>query len=94
MSEQTTTNENQNIAMDINEGPPQKGEEVAIEIEPNTPVTVNVGLLNNLRNIISVVSDRGAIKAQEMYAVGMVYNSLTEVIGTVVKPAKPSQEPQ
>lgn len=80
----------ENVSMNIDETK-TKNEAVTIEIDPSTPVTVNVGLLNNMRNIISVISDRGAIKASEMYGVGLIYNGLTDIISKVVENSKKSE---
>ena len=48
----------------------------ADEQQEVTAPTLGVNDLKLMANIIEVVSNRGAIKANEMQAVGMLYNNL------------------
>jgi len=47
--------------------------------------------LHNLRSIVDTASRRGAFHAQEMSAVGSVYDKLNNFLNAV-KPAQPQEE--
>jgi hypothetical protein len=51
-------------------------------INPELKVEIPLLFLQNVRNIISVAGDRGAFKTGEMYAVGSIFNSLTQLLET------------
>lgn len=48
--------------------------------------------LHNLRSIVDTASRRGAFHAQEMTAVGTVYDKLNNFLNAV-KPAQPQEAP-
>jgi hypothetical protein len=50
--------------------------EVPAEDAPESPPALGVNDLKLMANVIEVVSNRGAIKANEMAAVGSLYNNL------------------
>ena len=49
-------------------------------INPELKVEIPLLFLQNVRNIISVAGDRGAFRTGEMYAVGSIFNSLTQLL--------------
>ena len=77
-----------------------KKEKVTAETEATeeqqevTAPTLGVNDLKLMANIIEVVSNRGAIKANEMQAVGMLYNNLMTflVANGAVEVPKPEAE--
>tara|TARA_B100001093_G_C26748753_1_gene980092 strand:+ start:359 stop:703 length:345 start_codon:yes stop_codon:yes gene_type:complete len=46
----------------------------------NGNVYVHLTVLENAKQIITIAGDRGIFKTSEMYAVGSVYNTLTQII--------------
>jgi len=60
--------------------PAETAESVAEEDEMITAPQLGVADLKLAANIIEVVSNRGAIKANEMVAVGSLYNKLMEFL--------------
>ena len=51
-----------------------------VSIDPKKTVQIPVVFLDNIKNILTVAGNRGAFKTQEMYAVGSVFNNLTQII--------------
>lgn len=71
-------------------------ETTAAPVNPEAPTTPSLGVndLKVMANIIEVVSNRGAIRANEMAAVGNVYNILMNflIANGAVKPAEKQEE--
>ena len=80
----STVGQNNNLSMEINESEQRKTIEQRKNEIPNQNVSVNLILLNNIKSILSIIGDRGAIKTNEMFGVGKVYNELEEIINNVV----------
>ena len=72
------------LSMNIDDSKPEKTVEERKNEIPNQNVSVSLILLNNIKSILSIIGDRGAIKTSEMYGVGRVYMELEEVINNVV----------
>jgi uncharacterized protein YggE len=51
--------------------------------QPSTSVAFTVQDLTNLRSIIDLAASRGAFRANEMGAVGTVFNKLDEFLNSV-----------
>ena len=60
----------------------------ASEVDPNA---LSIGDLKNLTTIIDVASSRGAFRANEMAAIGLMYNKLQSFL-TKTAPANPEQQ--
>ena len=85
MSEQTV-----NVSMQINDVPeaeaqteaPKTRQLTTEELEKvlNKEVTVNLRTIYNFKNIMEVMCARGALKANEMAAVGLLYNDVQKII--------------
>ena len=62
--------------------------EQASAVDPNA---LSLGDLKNLTTIIDVASSRGAFRANEMAAIGLMYNKLQSFL-TKTAPANPEQQ--
>ena len=60
----------------------------ASEVDPNA---LSLGDLKNLTTIIDVASSRGAFRANEMAAIGLMYNKLQSFL-TKTAPTNPEQQ--
>lgn len=74
--------------------PADTAESVAEEDEMVTAPQLGVSDLKLAANIIEVVSNRGAIKANEMAAVGSLYNKLMEFLISNGAVEMPEQTPE
>ncbi len=54
----------------------------------NQPTQLSITDLAVLKNIIDLACNRGAFRAQEMKAVGEVYDKLSTFLDTVIKQAE------
>ena len=75
---------NENIQMNVTETA-ETPAETQQQVDSNTPVTVPLYLLLNIRNIIDVGTSRGTFKSNELSSVGKVYDELATVINTVAQ---------
>lgn len=82
--ENPTIEQKNNLSMNIDDSKSKKTIEERKNEIPNQNVTVSFILLNNIKSILSIIGDRGAIKTSEMFGVGRVYMELEEVINNVV----------
>ena len=69
----------------INTAAPETAAPEAAAPETEEAADLNLNDLNALRSIIDVASTRGAFKANEMVAVGTVYNKLDKFLTQAVK---------
>ena len=80
---------NENVQMNVVESTQQSSEQqtkpVEQQVNVNTPVTVPLFHLLNLRNIIDVSTSRGTFKSNELTSVGKVYDELSSIINSVVQ---------
>lgn len=64
--------------------PAEKDSEPTTAQEPNTADNdLNINDLNAMKQIIDLASSRGAFKANEMVAIGTVYNKLSNFLSQV-----------
>ncbi len=64
--------------------PAEKNSEPTTAQEPNTADNdLNINDLNAMKQIIDLASSRGAFKANEMVAIGTVYNKLSNFLSQV-----------
>lgn len=82
--ENSTIDQKNNLSMNIDDPKPKKTVEERKNEIPNQNVPVSFILLNNIKSILSIIGDRGAIKTSEMFGVGRVYMELEEVINNVI----------
>jgi hypothetical protein len=71
--------ENQNVTMNVEpkiESKSNKGEN-STQAEMKT---VNVILLNNIKSVIEITAARGTFKANELTAVGQIYDQLLKIL--------------
>lgn len=77
--------DNTNLQMNVEEKTPTQSSNPSSitdqkPINPELKVEIPLLFLQNVRNIISVAGDRGAFRTGEMYAVGSIFNSLTQLL--------------
>jgi len=58
----------------------------------NTSTLLSLSDMITMKNIINIVSTRGAFKPEEMVVVGQLYNKLSEFIDSVNVTQEPPQE--
>ena len=83
-----------NVSMEINDASKQDTDEQSNVAEPTTKrltpeeleqllskeVTMSLRVVYNFKNIIEVMTNRGAIRASEMAGVGQLYNDLQKLL--------------
>lgn len=62
------------------------------EVQEQQPAELNIRDLATLKNAIEVASSRAAFKAEEMAAVGIVYNKLSAFLDQIAQQAPSSDE--
>ena len=60
---------NENVKIEVNE-----------ELPTPTSINVNILLLNNMKSLIEISTQRGSFKATELSSVGKIYDELLELL--------------
>jgi hypothetical protein len=63
----------------------QNTEQPAADAAPQAGAELNISDLNGLKSVIDVATQRGAFKANELEAVGKLYNRLSVFLESVTK---------
>lgn len=70
----------------------QNGAETAPEVAPVTQPELNINDLVAMRNLIDVVTQRGAFKANELSSVGVLFDKLNNFVEAATKTQQAQQE--
>jgi hypothetical protein len=60
---------NENVKIEVNE-----------ELPTPTSINVNILLLNNMKSLLEISTQRGSFKATELSSVGKIYDELLELL--------------
>lgn len=68
-----------------------------VENQPEQKFAVPEEMLNiqdlvDIHNLIKVVTERGAFRAEELSAAGSIYDKLTRFLDTLIKKEEPAEE--
>ena len=86
-----STENTENVTMSVNEQLSEVETTETTEVAATTPVNLTVGGLANVRRLLELAVERGAFKANEMTAVGRVYDEFVGGLNTLAAQIQATQ---
>ena len=86
-----STENTENVTMSVNEQLSEVETTETTEVAATTPVNLTVGGLANVRRLLELAVERGAFKANEMTAVGRVYDEFVGGLNTLSRQIQATQ---